>query len=66
MKFKKYDNVFPKIVTSVTVEGLEKLIEEFATKYKLVDIQFSTTKSNIVEYSALLLLQENTKQLLKE
>ena len=60
MKFREYDNIFPKILKGSTSEQLEQLIAEAATKFNMIDLQYSTTNidSKMVEYSALLLLQK--------
>ncbi|MBO7043127.1 hypothetical protein J6W34_00950 [bacterium] len=61
MKFREYDNLFVKVFRSRDPENLQWIIEEAATQYNLIDLQYSTTniddKGN-VEYSALALLQE--------
>lgn len=61
MKFREYNNIFPKIVKAYTSEELENLITEYATKYNMIDLQYSTTEDDSIheiEYSALMLLQE--------
>ena len=84
MKFREYDNIFPKVLVSVSKEDLEKQITENATKYNMIDLQYSTTtiempvkegtlktgyhisSKQVVEYSALMLLQEKKPTSKKE
>lgn len=61
MKFREYNNIFPKVVKAYTPKELENLITEYATKYNMIDLQYSTTENESIheiEYSALMLLQE--------
>lgn len=73
MKFREYDNLFVKVFRSRDPENLQWIIEEAATQYNLIDLQYSTTDiitgyktsnegklmaTTEVEYSALALLQE--------
>ena len=60
MKFREYNSIFPKILKGSTAEQLEQLITEAATKFNMIDLQYSTTTigAKSIEYSALLLLQE--------
>ena len=61
MKFREYDNLFVKVFRCRKPEDLEWVIQEAATQYNLIDLQYSTTniddKGN-VEYSVIVLLQE--------
>lgn len=87
MKFREYDNIFPKVVVGTTKEHLEEQIVVLATRYNMIDLQYSTTtiempvkeeinhtfhisSKQVVEYSALMLLQEKKvekkKKLLNE
>lgn len=61
MKFREYNNVFPKVVTANNSKELENLITKYATQYNMIDLQYSTTEKpsiSEIEYSALMLLQE--------
>lgn len=61
MKFREYDNLFVKVFRCRKPEDLEWVIQEAATQYNLIDLQYSTTNldnEGNVEYSALALLQE--------
>lgn len=75
MKFREYDNIFPKVLKATTGEALEQQITDYATRYNMIDLQYSTTtiempvrekiknefhlsSQQVVEYSALMLLQE--------
>lgn len=43
MKFREYDNIFPKVLVSTSKEDLERQITENATKFNMIDLQYSTT-----------------------
>lgn len=43
MKFREYDNIFPKVLVSTSKEDLERQITDYATKYNMIDLQYSTT-----------------------
>lgn len=61
MKFREYNNLFVKVFRCRKPEDLEWVIQEAATQYNLIDLQYSTTNldnEGNVEYSALALLQE--------
>lgn len=43
MKFREYDNIFPKVLKATTGELLEQQITDYATRYNMIDLQYSTT-----------------------
>ena len=64
MNFREHKNVFVKCVTSRKPSDLEWVIEEAGRQYNLIDLQYSSTtvdQNGTVEYSALMLLGERSK-----
>lgn len=64
MDFREHKNAFVKCVAGRNPSNLEWAIEEAGRQYDLIDLQHSSTtvdQNGTVEYSALMLLGERSK-----
>lgn len=59
MRFREYDNLIPKIISSSTGKEIERQLEELSKIYEFVDLQFSDCNST---YSVLALLKKREEE----